>query len=114
MSDSGFSVHRISQVRILVWVAISFSMGSSLIRYQTHVSCIGRWILLPLSHEGSPTYILNTPKMKLEVDKKRCLHFLSILNTFKTDTKWSKGFCDLTQKAVNLNFSQAFLQLLVL
>ena len=36
----GSSVHRILQVRILEWVAISFSRGSSLPRNQTWVSCI--------------------------------------------------------------------------
>ena len=48
----GFSVHGISQARVLEWVAILFSRGSSQAREQTHVSCIGRWILLPLSHQG--------------------------------------------------------------
>ena len=41
----GSSVHGISQARILEWVAISFSRGSSWPRDQTHVSCIGRQIL---------------------------------------------------------------------
>ena len=41
----GFSVHGISQAKILEWVAISFSRGSSWKREQTHVSCIRRWIL---------------------------------------------------------------------
>ena len=35
-----FSVHGISQSRILEWVAISFSRDSSQIRDQTHISCI--------------------------------------------------------------------------
>ena len=39
------SVHGISQARILEWVAISFSKGSSQPRDQIHVSCIGKWIL---------------------------------------------------------------------
>ena len=39
------SVHGISQARILDWVAISYSRGSSQPRDWTHVSCIGRWIL---------------------------------------------------------------------
>ena len=38
-------VHGISLATILEWVAISFSRGSSQPRYQTPVSCIGRWIL---------------------------------------------------------------------
>ena len=38
--------HGTSQARILEWVAISFSRGSSWPKDQTHViSCIGRWIL---------------------------------------------------------------------
>ena len=41
----GFSVHRISQARILEWVATSFSRESSWLRDPTHVSCISRWIL---------------------------------------------------------------------
>ena len=41
----GFSVHGISQASVLESVAVSFSRGSSWHRDQTHVSCIGRWIL---------------------------------------------------------------------
>ena len=41
----GSSVHGISQARILEWVAIPFSLGSSLPRDRTQVSCIGRRIL---------------------------------------------------------------------
>ena len=36
----GFSVHGISQARILEWVAISFSRGSSQPRDWSHLSCI--------------------------------------------------------------------------
>ena len=41
----GSSVHGISQARILEWVAISLSRGSSWPRDRTHISSIGRWIL---------------------------------------------------------------------
>ena len=41
----GSSVHGIFQVRILEWVAISFSRGSSQPRDQILASCIGRQIL---------------------------------------------------------------------
>ena len=41
----GSSVHGISQLKILEWVAISSSRGSSWPRDRTHVSCIGRRIL---------------------------------------------------------------------
>ena len=46
-------VHRIPQARILEWVAIPSSRGSSQPRDQTHVSCIshiGRWVLYQSSH----------------------------------------------------------------
>jgi len=39
-SLQGFSVHGMSQARILEWVAISFSRGSFQPREATHVSCI--------------------------------------------------------------------------
>ena len=39
-SPPGSSVHAISQARILEWIAISFSRGSSWPRDQTHVSCL--------------------------------------------------------------------------
>ena len=49
----GSSVYGISQARILERVAISFSRGSSWLRYRIHISCIaciGRWILYHLCH----------------------------------------------------------------
>ena len=44
-SPPGSSVHEISQARLLEWIAISCSKGSSSPRDRTHVSCIGRQIL---------------------------------------------------------------------
>ena len=47
-SQPGSSLHGISQARILEWVAISSSRGSSRSRDQTsisYISCIGKWIL---------------------------------------------------------------------
>ena len=41
----GSSAHGITQARILDWVTIFFSRGSSWPRDQTHVSCMGRLIL---------------------------------------------------------------------
>ena len=58
------SVHGISQARMLEWVAISYSRGTSQPRDQTHVSCIswiGRQILYHCSPwEDTPP----TPKQK--------------------------------------------------
>ena len=44
-SPPGSSVHGLSQARILEWVALSFSRGSSWLRNRTCVSCVGRQIL---------------------------------------------------------------------
>ena len=47
-SPPGSSIHGISQARILEWVAILYSRGSSWPRYRTRVSCvsgIGRQII---------------------------------------------------------------------
>ena len=49
----GFSVHGILQARVLEWVAISFSRGSSRPRDWTQVSCIVGRCFYPLSHQGS-------------------------------------------------------------
>ena len=43
-SPPGSFDHEILQARILEWVAMLFSRGSSQPRDQTWVSCIGRWI----------------------------------------------------------------------
>ena len=48
VSPPGSSVHGIRQVRILEWVAILSSRGSSQLRDRTpvsSVSCTGRWVL---------------------------------------------------------------------
>ena len=56
-SSPGSSAHGILQARILEWVAIPSSRGSSWSRYWTHVSyisCIGRWVLYHLCHWEAP------------------------------------------------------------
>ena len=56
-SQPGSSVQGMFQTRILEWVAIYYSRGSSWPRDQTHiswVSCIRRRILYQLHHLGSP------------------------------------------------------------
>ena len=50
----GSIVHGISQARILEWVTIFFSRGSSRHKDSTQVSWLGRWILY---HQGGPGYI---------------------------------------------------------
>ena len=69
----GSSVHGILQARILEWVAMPSSRGSSPPRDQTHVSyisCIGRQVLYHKRHLGSPkikdrrTYLFLAPNSK--------------------------------------------------
>ena len=55
-SPPGSSIHRISQARILEWVAISSSRGSSWPGDQTQVSCIaGRFFTLWATREAMPS-----------------------------------------------------------
>ena len=56
-SPSGSSVHGISQARVLKWVAISFSRGSSRPRDQT-LSPFLADNSLPVSHLGSSMYLV--------------------------------------------------------
>ena len=52
-SPPGSSVHEILQARILEWVAISFSRGSSRPRDETWVSYTAGGVYI-LSHQGNP------------------------------------------------------------
>jgi len=49
IAPPGSSVHGISQARMewvaMEWVAMPSSRGASQPRDQTHISCIGRWVL---------------------------------------------------------------------
>ena len=56
-SPPGSSVHEILQARILEWVTMLSSRGSSRPRDRTcvsYISCIGRWVLYYERHLGSP------------------------------------------------------------
>ena len=57
-SPPGSSVHWIFQARILEWVAISFSRGSSWPRDRTQVYCIGRWILYHWATREAPPCLM--------------------------------------------------------
>ena len=79
----GSTVRGISQARILEWVAVSFSRGSFQIRDQTHVSCIGLWILYHWATvEALYVFIFNTlnyPKLTLV-----CGVYFSLYSKFLT------------------------------
>ena len=66
-SPPASSVHGISQVRILKWVAISFSRGSSQLRDWTPVSCIGRQILYHWATREAHTYLYTQTCMCVHV-----------------------------------------------
>ena len=60
-SQPGSSVHGIFYARILEWIAIPFSKGSSQLRDRTRVSCIaGRHFKLWATREARPKSILKT------------------------------------------------------
>ena len=78
---SGSSVHRISQARILEWIAISFSRGSSWSRDQIHISCIvGRFFTIWATRKdkqclgsnnwGSDTWIITWRMIKVSPDRR--------------------------------------------
>ena len=60
-SLQGSFVHRFFQAKVLEWVAITFSRGSSQLRDRTWVSCIAGRHFYCLSHQG-----------RTEVCEKRC------------------------------------------
>src|SRR5574342_240891 len=68
-SPPGSSVHGILQARILEWVAIPFSRGSSSPRDQTQVSCVscieGRFFTTELLGKPSSPYFINMLKTSL-------------------------------------------------
>ena len=85
------SVHGILQARILEWVAIPFSRGSSPPRDRTHVSyisCIGRWVLYHWCHLGrASTEILKLYHSQFENQEieaqtiKPLAHFSGLIST---------------------------------
>ena len=57
-SPPGSSVHGILQARILEWAAISSSEDLPNLRIEpvSHISCIDKWILLPLDTLEAPYF----------------------------------------------------------
>ena len=78
----GSSVHRILQARILQWVAISYSRGSSQPRDWTLVSCFGRWILYHCTTWEAPTIHETFTKMDYALGHKE-----NLTNLFKRRPK---------------------------
>ena len=62
-----FSVHGISQARMLEWVAVSFSRGSSWPRDQTHISCIGWQVLYHWATREAQMFGRHTKMLVLKI-----------------------------------------------
>ena len=71
-SPPGSSVHGISQARVLEWVAISFSRGSSWPRDQTHISCIagGFFICWAIRQPGYSLHPVHTGWMNEWINRR--------------------------------------------
>ena len=86
-----YTAHVILQARIVEWVSIHFSRGSSQPRDLTQVSCIAAQILYQLSHQGSPDYMLSTYSYivlnslghyKSPIDISQCYYYYYVLEKF--------------------------------
>ena len=72
----GFSVHGISQARILEWLAISFSRGSSWPRDQTWVSCIaGGFFTIWATNKPQQPWHMKKESDAAEVTWHACMHW---------------------------------------
>ena len=87
-SLQGSSVHGISQSRILEWVALSFSSGSSQPRDWTHVSCIGRWILHHWTTREAHLFSLGSFKTNWFPLPKTALRYIKN-NTYDLNHLWT-------------------------
>ena len=82
-SPPGSSVHEIFQARILEWISISLSRGSSWPRDWTHVFCVycfGRQVLYQLSHQLRNNCCMHLPDFLATFsrrDKVVCDYFLT-------------------------------------
>ena len=87
-SPLGSSVHEIFQARILEWVAISFSRGSSQLGIEPGSPALQ--ILYQLSYKGSPEYTEEQYKIGLN-DADNQDHVITHLqsDTLKCEVKWA-------------------------
>ena len=84
----GSSVHGISQARILEWVAISFSRGSS--KPRDHISCISSCILYHWATREPQTYVITVEHLP----KLRSQHWY-ITNNYIPDFIWMSSVSSL-------------------
>ena len=112
-SPPGSSAHGILQARILEWVAISFSRGSSWPRDQTQVSCIaGRHFNLWATREAPRQMLFSVLQLFTSVWMKKCYTLKmdlcwicqAIANILKTKALECKGKRNKSNRASDLFF----------
>ena len=113
-SPSSFSVHGILQARILEWVSISFSRGSSWPRDQIWVSCIaGRLFTIWATREAqrSPVFTGTNPKRNLSptCDKQHVLEVQEKFHQTKSGSTQLSGDPQMANMLANVNFILFFL-----
>ena len=81
-SLSGSSVHGLLQVRILEWVAISFSRGSSQPGNQTGVSAL-QADSLPIELSGKRQWFV----MSIQINRAALLILVGLIHTFVVNTR---------------------------
>ena len=91
----GFSIQGIFQARVLEWVAISFSRGSSRPRGWTQVSCIVGRSFYPLSHQRS-----HHNKNKLKMDQRPNVRVKTTGNPWTT---WGLGCQPSPQSKIHIS-----------
>ena len=102
-------VHGISQARILEWVAIAYSTGSSWPRDWTQVSCIGRQVLYHwATREVQPLLLDVTIWSKVKILPPRdtiCL-LMTFLMTFvhKLCRSHAKGLCKYCRSSFHIYY----------
>ena len=93
-SSPAFSIYRISQARILEWVAISCSKGSSLPRNRTHISCIsciGKQILYHwVARDASSSSCQCNKSVNLELVRLRFMGLQRVGHDWTTELSWTE------------------------
>ena len=87
-SSPGSSVHGIVQARILEWVAVFFSRGSSRPRGQTCVSCPGRRVLYHWATKEDPQWLITVSKTSPK-GMQNASNFIMFDDSGSQESRWS-------------------------
>ena len=99
---TGSSIHGIFLARILEWVAMPFSRGSSRPRGRTHIPCIGKWFLNHWTTREVPRLLFKRMIPTQQGSKVSGTILMPLLTIEKTlRNKWFK-FVALSQRLVRI------------